>query len=513
MNILIIIATVLISGAVGIPVGMTIRKKTAESKISSAESEAKRLIENARRDAENIKKEEIFKAKEEIMKSREDLNKEIRERRGEVQQQEKRLIQKEENLEKRSESYEKKEQELAKSEQALEKKKEDIQEIFNRQMQELQRISGLSKEEAKAQLLNDLEKQLNSEKSKLIREVETKAKEEANKNAKEILSYAIQKCAADHTSETTVSIVNLPNDDMKGRIIGREGRNIKALETLTGIDLIIDDTPDAVIISGFDPLRREVAKLALEKLIDDGRIHPAKIEEMVEKAKEEIEATIKAEGERATLETGVMGLNSDIVRLLGKLKYRTSYGQNVLNHSIEVSNLARIMAEELGVDSTRARRAGLLHDIGKALDHDMEGTHVELGVEVLRKYKENELVINAVEAHHGDVEPKTLEAVLVQAADAISASRPGARRETLEAYIKRLQNLEEIANSFEGVDKSFAIQAGREVRIMVKPEKVSDDDMTVLARNIAQKVEADMEYPGQIKVNLIRESRTVDYAK
>ena len=513
MNILIVIAAVLISGAVCIPIGMVIRKKTAESKISSAESEAKRLIENARRDAENIKKEEIFKAKEEIMKSREDLNKEIRERRGEVQQQEKRLIQKEENLEKRSESYERKEQELAKSEHALEKKKEDIQEIFNRQMQELQRISGLSKEEAKAQLLNDLEKQLNSEKAKLIREVETKAKEEANKNAKEILSYAIQKCAADHTSETTVSIVNLPNDDMKGRIIGREGRNIKALETLTGIDLIIDDTPDAVIISGFDPLRREVAKLALEKLIDDGRIHPAKIEEMVEKAKEEIEATIKAEGERATLETGVMGLNSDIVRLLGKLKYRTSYGQNVLNHSIEVSNLARIMAEELGVDSTRARRAGLLHDIGKALDHDMEGTHVELGVEVLRKYKENELVINAVEAHHGDVEPKTLEAVLVQAADAISASRPGARRETLEAYIKRLQNLEEIANSFEGVDKSFAIQAGREVRIMVKPEKVSDDDMTVLARNIAQKVEADMEYPGQIKVNLIRESRTVDYAK
>ena len=513
MNILIVIAAVLISGAVCIPIGMVIRKKTAESKISSAESEAKRLIENARRDAENIKKEEIFKAKEEIMKSREDLNKEIRERRGEVQQQEKRLIQKEENLEKRSESYERKEQELAKSEQALEKKKEDIQEIFNRQMQELQRISGFSKEEAKAQLLNDLEKQLNSEKAKLIREVETKAKEEANKNAKEILSYAIQKCAADHTSETTVSIVNLPNDDMKGRIIGREGRNIKALETLTGIDLIIDDTPDAVIISGFDPLRREVAKLALEKLIDDGRIHPAKIEEMVEKAKEEIEATIKAEGERATLETGVMGLNSDIVRLLGKLKYRTSYGQNVLNHSIEVSNLARIMAEELGVDSTRARRAGLLHDIGKALDHDMEGTHVELGVEVLRKYKENELVINAVEAHHGDVEPKTLEAVLVQAADAISASRPGARRETLEAYIKRLQNLEEIANSFEGVDKSFAIQAGREVRIMVKPEKVSDDDMTVLARNIAQKVEADMEYPGQIKVNLIRESRIVDYAK
>ena len=513
MNIVIIIATILISGIIFIPVGVLIRKKAAESKISSAESEAKRLLENANREAENIKKEEIFKAKEEIMKSRDELDKEIRERRGEVQSQERRLIQKEENLEKRSEMFERKERELEKEEKELDKKKDDIQEIFNRQMQELQRISGLSSEEAKKQLLSELEKQLTNEKAILIKEVETKAKEDANKNAKEILSYAIQKCAADHTSETTVSIVNLPNDDMKGRIIGREGRNIKALETLTGIDLIIDDTPDAVIISGFDPLRREVAKLALEKLIDDGRIHPAKIEEMVEKAKEEIEATIKSEGERATLETGVMGLNPDIVRLIGKLKYRTSYGQNVLNHSIEVSNLARIMAEELGLDSTRARRAGLLHDIGKALDHDMEGTHVELGVEVLRKYKENELVINAVEAHHGDVEPKTLEAVLVQAADAISASRPGARRETLEAYIKRLQNLEEIANSFEGVDKSFAIQAGREVRIVVKPEKVSDAEMTVLARDIAKKVESDMEYPGQIKVNVIRESRAIEYAK
>ena len=513
MNIVIIIATILISGIIFIPVGVLIRKKAAESKISSAESEAKRLLENANREAENIKKEEIFKAKEEIMKSRDELDKEIRERRGEVQSQERRLIQKEENLEKRSEMFERKERELEKEEKELDQKKDDIQEIFNRQMQELQRISGLSSEEAKKQLLSELEKQLTNEKAILIKEVETKAKEDANKNAKEILSYAIQKCAADHTSETTVSIVNLPNDDMKGRIIGREGRNIKALETLTGIDLIIDDTPDAVIISGFDPLRREVAKLALEKLINDGRIHPAKIEEMVEKAKEEIEATIKSEGERATLETGVMGLNPDIVRLIGKLKYRTSYGQNVLNHSIEVSNLARIMAEELGLDSTRARRAGLLHDIGKALDHDMEGTHIELGVEVLRKYKENELVINAVEAHHGDVEPKTLEAVLVQAADAISASRPGARRETLEAYIKRLQNLEEIANSFEGVDKSFAIQAGREVRIVVKPEKVSDAEMTVLARDIAKKVESDMEYPGQIKVNVIRESRAIEYAK
>ena len=513
MNSLIVIATVLISGAVFIPMGVVIRKKTAESKISSAESEAKRLLENAKRDAENIKKEEIFKAKEEIMRSRDELDKEIRERRGEVQSQERRLIQKEENLDKRIETYDKRERELDKEFQAIEKKKEDVQEIFNRQMQELQRISGLSKEEATKQILAELDRQLNNEKALLIKEIEGKAKEEANKNAKEILSYAIQKCAADHTSETTVSIVNLPNDDMKGRIIGREGRNIKTLETLTGIDLIIDDTPDAVVISGFDPLRREVAKLALEKLIDDGRIHPAKIEEMVEKAKEEIEATIKAEGERATLETGVMGLNPDIVKLIGKLKYRTSYGQNVLNHSIEVSNLARIMAEELGLDSTRARRAGLLHDIGKALDHDMEGTHVELGVEVLRKFKENELVINAVEAHHGDVEPKTLEAVLIQAADAISASRPGARRETLEAYIKRLQNLEEIANSFEGVDKSFAIQAGREVRIIVKPEKISDADMTVLAREVAQKVEKEMEYPGQIKVNVIRETRTIDYAK
>ena len=513
MEILIVIATVLISGAVFIPAGIVIRKKSAESKISSAESEAKRLLENAKRDAENIKKEEIFKAKEEIMKSRDELDKEIRERRGEVQSQERRLIQKEENLDKRIETYDKRERELDKEFQAIEKKKEDIQEVFNRQMQELQRISGLSSEEAKKQLLSELEKQLNNEKALLIKEVEGKAKEEANKNAKEILSYAIQKCAADHTSETTVSIVNLPNDDMKGRIIGREGRNIKTLETLTGIDLIIDDTPDAVVISGFDPLRREVAKLALEKLIDDGRIHPAKIEEMVEKAKEEIEATIKAEGERATLETGVMGLNPDIVKLIGKLKYRTSYGQNVLNHSIEVSNLARIMAEELGLDSTRARRAGLLHDIGKALDHDMEGTHVELGVDVLRKFKENDLVINAVEAHHGDVEPKTLEAVLVQAADAISASRPGARRETLDAYIKRLQNLEEIANSFEGVDKSYAIQAGREVRIIVKPEKISDEDMVVLARNVAKKVESDMEYPGQIKVNVIRETRTIEYAK
>ena len=397
--------------------------------------------------------------------------------------------------------------------QKLDEKTKEIELTLEKQMQELQRISGLSKDDAKKQLLSELEKDLTLEKANLIKEYENKVKENSEKTAKELIGYAIQKCAADHTSETTVSIVELPNDDMKGRIIGREGRNIKALETLTGIDLIIDDTPEAVVISGFDPLRREVAKIALEKLINDGRIHPAKIEEMVEKAKEEIEATIKEEGERAVLETGVVGLHPDIVKLIGKLKYRTSYGQNVLNHSIEVSNLARIMAEELGLDPKLARRAGLLHDIGKALDHDMEGTHVEIGVDILKKYKENEMVINAVQAHHGDVEPKTIEAVLVQAADAISASRPGARRETLETYIKRLEQLEQIADSFEGVEKSFAIQAGREIRIVVKPEKVNDAEMTLMARDIAKKVEDEMEYPGQIKVNIIREIRVVEYAK
>ena len=521
-NILIGIAVFLVSAVIFTFVGMYIRKKIAESKMESAEAQAKKIIEMANVDAENKKKEEIFKAKEEIMNARKDLDQEIRERRGEVQSQERRLIQKEENLERKQDIVEKKEKDLDKKYQELDNKKaevqdlfnkDDIQEIFNRQMQELQRISGLSSEEAKKQLLSELEKQLTNEKAILIKEVETKAKEDANKNAKEILSYAIQKCAADHTSETTVSIVNLPNDDMKGRIIGREGRNIKALETLTGIDLIIDDTPEAVVISGFDPLRREVARIAIEKLIEDGRIHPAKIEEMVEKAKEEVANVIKEEGERAVMETGVIGLHPDLVKLIGKLKYRTSYGQNVLNHSIEVSNLARIMAEELGLDSTRARRAGLLHDIGKALDHDMEGTHVELGVEVLKKYKENENVINAVQAHHGDVEPKTIEAVLVQAADAISASRPGARRETLEAYIKRLEQLEGIADSFEGVEKSFAIQAGREIRIIVKPDKIDDNQMKLMARDIAKRVEDEMEYPGQIKVNVVRETRVIDYAK
>ena len=513
MDIVINIAVFLISAVIFTFVGIMIRKKIAESKMQSAESEAKKILEMANIEAENKKKEEIFKAKEEIMSARKDLDQEIRERRGEVQSQERRLIQKEENLERKQDIVEKKEKDLEKKYLELDNKKSELQEIFSRQMAELQRISGLSKEDAKKILLSELDKQLTVEKATLVREMESKLKEEADKSAKEVIGYAIQKCAADHTSETTVSIVALPNDDMKGRIIGREGRNIKTLETLTGIDLIIDDTPEAVVLSGFDPLRREVAKIALEKLIDDGRIHPSKIEEMVEKAKEEVDNTIKEEGERAVLETGVIGLHPDVVKLIGKLKYRTSYGQNVLNHSIEVSNLARIMAEELGLDAKLARRAGLLHDIGKALDHDMEGTHVEIGVEVLKKYKENSLVINAVEAHHGDVEPQTMEAVLVQAADAISASRPGARRETLEAYIKRLQNLEEIADSFDGVEKSFAIQAGREVRIIVKPDKISDEQMTILARDVAKKVENEMDYPGQIKVNVIRETRVSDYAK
>ena len=510
---LIAVITFLISAAVCLPLGMYLRKKTAESKIKGAESEAERILSNARKEAENAKKEEILKAKEEIMKTRNELDEEIKERRSEVTLQEKRIIQKEENLERRSENFERKERDLERQIRENDEEAKRIEEIKEEQTAKLEEISRMSKEEAKVMLLEQLDRKLSDEKAALIREAESKAKEDAAKNAREIVGYAIQKCAADHTSETTVSVVALPNDDMKGRIIGREGRNIKTLETLTGIDLIIDDTPEAVILSGFDPLRREVAKIALEKLIEDGRIHPAKIEEMVEKAKEEVEAIIKQEGERAVLETGVHGLHPDLVKLIGKLKYRTSYGQNVLNHSIEVSNLARIMAEELGLDPKIARRAGLLHDIGKALDHDMEGTHVEIGVDVLKKYKENDIIINAVEAHHGDVEPKTIEAVLIQAADAISASRPGARRETLETYIKRLEKLEEIADSFEGVDKSFAIQAGREIRLIVKPEKVSDSQMVIMAREVAEKVESEMEYPGQIKVNVIRETRAIDYAK
>ena len=513
METIIIVAAVLISLVIGILVGVVIRKKIAESKINGAEEEAKKLVELAKIEADNLKKEEIFKAKEEIMNARNELDKEIKERRGEIQKQESRIIQKEENLERRSENFEKKEKDLEREEQNLNERKQDVENLYTEQMKVLQDIAKLTQEEAKDQLLKSVEQDITSEKAALIRDLTQKAKDEALKNGREIVAYAIQKCAADHSAETTVSIVPLPSDDVKGRIIGREGRNIRALETLTGIDLIIDDTPEAVILSGFDPLRREVARIALEKLIDDGRIHPAKIEQMVEKAKQELAETIRSEGERAALESGVIGLNPELIKLLGKLKYRTSYGQNVLNHSIEVSNLARIMAEELGLDAKLARRAGLLHDIGKALDHDMEGTHVEIGVEILKKFKENPLVINAVEAHHGDVEPQTLEAVLVQAADAISASRPGARRETLEAYIKRLENLESIADSFDGVEKSFAIQAGREVRIIVKPEKITDDQMTLLARDVSKRIEEEMDYPGQIKVNIIRETRVVDYAK
>ena len=513
MNIAVIVAAVLISLAIGIVVGMAYRKKVAESKLGNAEEEAKRIVNMAKIEAENMKKEEIIKAKEEIMASRKELDQEIKERRSEVQRQETRLIQKEENLDKRSENFEKREEEVERHIQEVEKQKQEVKKMRDEEFAKLQQIASLTKEQAKEKLLKEVEKDVTSEKAEIIREAVRKVKEESNKKARELLTYAVQKCAADHSQETTVSIVALPSDEMKGRIIGREGRNIKALETLTGVDLIIDDTPEAVVLSGFDPLRREVAKITLEKLIEDGRIHPAKIEETVEKAKQELAETIKSEGERAVLETGVIGLHPDLVRLIGKLKYRTSYGQNVLNHSIEVSNLARIMADELGLDAKLARRAGLLHDIGKALDHDMEGTHVEIGVEILKKYKENPLVINAVEAHHEDVEPETLEAVLIQAADAISASRPGARRETLEAYIKRLQNLEEIADSFEGVEKSFAIQAGREVRIIVKPDKITDDQMTVLARDVSKRVESEMDYPGQIKVNVIRETRVVDYAK
>lgn len=513
MNIGIIIAAVLISLAIGVLVGIAYRKKVAESKINGAEEEAKKIVNMAKVEAENIKKTKIIEAKEEIVNSRNELDQEIKERRGEIQRQETRLIQKEENLDRRSENFEKKEEDLELRIKELDEQRQEIEKLHEQEIQELQKIASLTRDEAKFRLLKEVEKDITAEKAAIIREANQKAKEDANKTAKELLTYAVQKCAADHSQETTVSIVALPSDEMKGRIIGREGRNIKALETLTGVDLIIDDTPEAVVLSGFDPLRREVAKITLEKLIDDGRIHPAKIEEIVEKAKQEVEETIKSEGERAVLETGVNGLHPDIIKLIGKLKYRTSYGQNVLNHSIEVSNLARIMAEELGLDAKLARRAGLLHDIGKALDHDMEGTHVEIGVEILKKYKENPLVINAVEAHHEDVEPQTLEAVLIQAADAISASRPGARRETLEAYIKRLQNLEEIADSFEGVEKSFAIQAGREVRILVKPDKINDDQMTVLARDVAKKVENEMDYPGQIKVSVIRETRIVDYAR
>lgn len=493
--------------------GFNYRKRIAEAKIGVAEERAERIVEDAKKDAEAKKKEILLEAKEESIKVKNEMEKEVRDRRNEQQRTERRLIQKEETLDRKADAYEKKEEQLNKRLEELEKQKEEINALHEEQIKELERISGFTREEAKNYILATVENDVKHEATLMIKEIESKAKLEADRRSREIVANAIQKCAVDHVAETTVSVVQLPNDEMKGRIIGREGRNIRALETLTGIDLIIDDTPEAVILSGFDPIRREIARIALEKLIVDGRVHPSRIEEMVEKAKKEVEVIIRDEGEAATFDTGVNGLHPELVKLLGKLKYRTSYGQNVLKHSMEVAHLTGLMAAELGVDVNIAKRAGLLHDIGKSVDHEMEGSHVSIGVDLCRKYKESPLVINAVEAHHGDVDPESIIAILVQAADAISAARPGARRETLESYIKRLQKLEEIADNFKGVEKSFAIQAGRELRIIIVPEDVNDEGMTLLARDIAKKIEDELEYPGQIKVNLIRETRAVEYAK
>lgn len=504
---------ILIGAVVGILVGYIIRKNISEAKIGQAENLAKEIIEKANRDSETVQKEKLLEAKEEIHKWRTEAERENKERRNDLQRYEKRVIQKEEVLDKKLQNLESKETSLNDRLKNVEKKEEEIEQIKTQQLEKLEGISGITSEQAKDIILTNAEREVRREMSIMIKDIETQAKDESEKKAREIIGYAIQKCAADHVAETTVTVVNLPNDEMKGRIIGREGRNIRTLETLTGIDLIIDDTPEAVILSGFDPIRREVARVALEKLIADGRIHPARIEEMVEKARKEVDNIIKEYGEQATFETGVHAIHPELVKLLGRLNYRTSYGQNVLKHSIEVAHLAGIMAAEIGADIKLAKRAGLLHDIGKAVDHDMEGTHVELGMELLRKYKESKDVIHAMSTHHGDYEPQTIEAVLVTAADAISAARPGARRETLEAYIRRLEKLEEIANSYEGVEKSFAIQAGREVRIMVKPENVSDDDIHLLAREMTKKIEDELEYPGQIKVSIIRETRAIEYAK
>ncbi|QGU95197.1 ribonuclease Y [Clostridium bovifaecis] len=490
-----------------------VRKNISQAKIAEAEVNAKKIIEDAEKEAESVKKEAILEAKEEVHKLRSDFEKESRERRNEIQRLERRIIQREELLDKKSEAIEKKEEALNKKQQEIIEKESSVDELYEKQRQELERLSNLSSEEARQLLLEETRKEIKHDLAVMIKDMENKAKEEADKKAKEIISTAIQRCAADHVAESTVHVVSLPNDEMKGRIIGREGRNIRALETLTGVDLIIDDTPEAVILSGFDPIRRQVARIALEKLIIDGRIHPARIEEMVEKAKKEVENEIKEEGEQATFETGIHGLHQELIRLLGRLKYRTSYGQNVLKHSIEVAYLAGLMASELGIDPTLAKRAGLLHDIGKAVDHEIEGPHALIGAEIAKKYHESPIVVNAIAAHHGDVEYDSIEAILVQAADAISAARPGARRETLEAYIKRLEKLEEIANSYEGVEKSYAIQAGREVRIMVKPEEIDDYGCIEMARSIVKRIENELEYPGQIKVNIIRETRSVDYAR
>jgi len=493
--------------------GYLVRRYIAESKIKNAEEQAKKIVSEAERQAETKKKEVVLEAKEEVHKLRSELDRETRDRRNEIQRIERRLLQREELLDKKVENLEQRDEAISKKQKEIQKSHEEVQELYKKQLEELERLSGLSSEDAKQLLLNDIEKQIRHDAAMMIKDIETKAKEEAERKAKEIISGAIQKCSADHVAETTVSVVPLPNDEMKGRIIGREGRNIRTLETLTGIDLIIDDTPEAVILSGFDPIRREVARVALEKLIVDGRIHPARIEEMVEKSKKEVDNYIREQGEQATFDTGVHGLHPEIIRLLGRLKFRTSYGQNVLKHSVEVAHLAAAMAAELGVDVKLAKRAGLLHDIGKAVDHEVEGPHVQIGADLAKKYKESSDVVHAVAAHHGDIEATTIEAVLVQAADAISAARPGARRETLESYIKRLEKIEEIANSFSGVEKSFAIQAGREVRIMVKPEDVSDSEIVYIARDIVKRIEDELEYPGQIKVNVIRETRAIEYAK
>ncbi len=511
--IILIIVCAIVGLAVGFAIGMTYRKKVAEREIGSAEAEATRIINEAIRGGESKKKEMLLEAKDEIHRSRAEHDKEVKERRAELSKQERRLQQKEETLDKKTDAFERKEEELAKKLQKASETQAHADELLKQQTQVLERLSGLTQEQAKAYLLQTVEDEVRHEAAVKIKEIESQLKDEADEKAREILSTAIQRCAADHAAEVTVSVVPLPNDEMKGRIIGREGRNIRTLETITGVDLIIDDTPEAITVSSFDPVRREIARLALEKLIQDGRIHPTRIEDMVEKAKREVERTIREEGERACYETGVHNLNPELVKILGRQKYRTSYGQNVLNHSIEVAHIAALMASELGVDVALAKRAGLLHDLGKAIDHEVEGSHVQLGADLARKYKENPVVVNAIEAHHGDVEPKTVIAVLVQAADAVSAARPGARRENVENYIRRLQKLEELTGSWPGVEKAFAIQAGREVRIMVKPEVVTEDNMILLARDIAKKIEAELEYPGQIKVNVIRETKAVEFAK
>ena len=508
-----VLVTLAVTAVVTAVILNQVQQKKADSKVGSAEEKARAIIDDAVKTAEAKKRESLLEVKEESIKTKNELDREIKERRSEIQRAERRIEQKESNLDKKLESIEKREASFAAKEEEIKKQKAEVAKLNEQRVQELERISGLTSEQAKEFLLKTVEDDVKLDTAKLIKEMETRAKEEAGKKAKDYVVTAIQKCAADHVSETTISVVPLPNDEMKGRIIGREGRNICTLETLTGVELIIDDTPEAVILSGFDPIRREVARIALEKLIVDGRIHPARIEEMVEKAQKEVDTMIREEGEAATLEVGIHGIHPELVRLLGRMKFRTSYGQNALKHSIEVAQIAGLLAGEIGVDVRTAKRAGLLHDIGKSVDHDMEGSHIQIGVDLCRKYKESPIIINAVEAHHGDVEPQSLIACLVQAADTISAARPGARRETLETYSNRLQQLEDITNGFKGVDKSFAVQAGREVRVMVVPEQISDADMVILARDISKQIESELEYPGQIKVNVIRESRVTDYAK